>query len=1465
MFDSPWDKSLCHHLFEPDWSQLSSGERVDVVVDIVSVGSNTSLAVLLPSGLPCRVVCAFPVPLTTTCVTLFQASFVSAQTGVELCLDSTAHVRCHSAPSVSDLSSLVEVCSGMGASGLGLKQVGFRPVAAIEWSSSLAWTHRLTHPGVPVIIGDLNDSSTLIALHKTAPKCFSTMAGISCQPYSRGGSQQGGADARANTLPATCRLCHLFRCKLLIIECVVPASTNAFVRAHIQALCHQLGYVSIEIQLRLEDMWTANRFRWWIVLGHPSLALQPIPPILKSSGLVVRDLMPYVKEWPQEDLDQLLLTEDELKVFNEHARGNIRSFCVQLDSKLPTALHAWGQQATACACGCRQVGFSTKLLHEKGLFAQLLPVRQQDGSTKWRHMHPQEVAILNGLPIDIEWSPVLRLNLCAVGQLASPLQAIWVGAHVMQQIHQRLDLPVSVDPEVCISDFKRSLYQQSRSLFPPMLSATPKSTLVKILYGDDDQVLALSVGSTSTVANFLAAEQELSGVDTSSWTLCSADGTPLAPEQLLAGLTIRIRFSALSCLGSDLELHQENERNVKPAEPEQPAPEVDSPMQNSDQANVPDRTPDASVTVLPAPSPSWNPSALLSLTHKQLVQLQPPVVTDPTLCHAMRRQLMTFADRSHLRNQQGDSWGDDEIAWHLNRSLQHVKPKEVVWVDPLLSTGWNLNPDVTVLSQWWKDQGCPPTIATCVLSQHHWTPLIFHCSKGNVQVRQWDHEGFSFSSVTPLVNCFGEMCGCEHPQLSVSTRAFGIISHCGAAAIAFIDFVFHGVALPHKESHLICRHQELRSAFAGYLAQHPQVSRPWCWGNGSDDLSSSLASLLTFHGVPSAVAPSRAKLLLQSLGKAEVDKALHGSAPWKSLKTLANYHTPVVQLVLPDEQLAFRAQQSQKPKGRKTKSLGSTKFAPVQPADLDPTKLLLEAGTFCTGDEQPLEQLALNQVGPLSTGVALTTMSDARSFLKAGTLLTHQGLALLILNATEEPQTTLTWSSIRFAAKCVLNHEPMLLTGFLVQLGKNPVNLFNKTEGVSLPQVDVACARITVYRDQWHTSWEDFHNKPVKASLHHLQPLKTCRREECDCPAWHYSEDSTTQDAVLDVFRRQYFNEAGRPTDWSNAAHFAFCIRFVKSQEVALLACSGTNGLYVEPKNTEANSPSLDFQVVWLPHMDFQAITHQAQCEAHSLGIARFGGRYGVRVRVQHFQQVFQSLKPDGLFLAPGTRVNWHCGPWPFGVDRKALASVFRQWKWEARPLQPIKSVQGGNMWLVQAVDDPCQVVYNMKHGQVLVSRCKPAEGNANVPAEVIGQTSTVQMCKPASSDIDPWTLKDPWQSSLPVVGPAVGPNPAKAQLAELETRLEQSILSKLPTNMEEDGKDDRLNALEQQVSQLIGRQQVLEETVQSNQHQNIAQVQQLQAQMSAQMDMQGRKMQNMFDDQLSRMEALLSKRIRHE
>ena len=185
---------------------------------------------------------------------------------------------------------------------------------------------------------------------------------------------------------------------------------------------------------------------------------------------------------------------------------------------------------------------------------------------------------------------------------------------------------------------------------------------------------------------------------------------------------------------------------------------------------------------------------------------------------------------------------------------------------------------------------------------------------------------------------------------------------------------------------------------------------------------------------------------------------------------------------------------------------------------------------------------------------------------------------------------------------------------------------------------------------------------------------------------------------ILDVFRRQYFTEAGRPVEWTSSTYFAFTVRYVKGQEIHLLSCSGRNGVYIEPKTEDASSPHLDFQVVWLPQLSHAEIVHKVQCEPHSLGVARSGKRYGVRVRAIHFQRVFQALKPDGFFLAPGARVSWHCGPWPYGVDRKTLAAVFKKWGWQARPLQPTTSVVGGMMWTVQSVEEPPQVVFTMQH-----------------------------------------------------------------------------------------------------------------------------------------------------------------------
>ena len=51
----------------------------------------------------------------------------------------------------------------------------------------------------------------------------------------------------------------------------------------------------------------------------------------------------------------------------------------------------------------------------------------------------------------------MKLCLCAIGQLASPLQSLWVGACVLSQVQRVLNMPVT-DPLELLHEFKRDLF-----------------------------------------------------------------------------------------------------------------------------------------------------------------------------------------------------------------------------------------------------------------------------------------------------------------------------------------------------------------------------------------------------------------------------------------------------------------------------------------------------------------------------------------------------------------------------------------------------------------------------------------------------------------------------------------------------------------------------------------------------------------------------------------------------------------------------------------------------------------------------------------------------------------------------------------------------------------------------------------------------------------------------------------------
>ena len=315
------------------------------------------------------------------------------------------------------------------------------------------------------------------------------------------------------------------------------------------------------------------------------------------------------------------------------------------------------------------------------------------------------------------------------------------------------------------------------------------------------------------------------------------------------------------------------------------------------------------------------------------------------------------------------------------------------------------------------------------------------------------------------------------------------------------------------------------------------------------------------------------------------------------------------------------------------------------------------------------------------------------------------------------------------------------------------------------------------------------------------------------------------------------------------------------------MCTSGQQGIFVEPKTEDALQPDPDYQVVWLPHLDFSAVAHLAKCEVDCLGVARSGKRFGLRVHATNFQRVFTNAKPDAVYLAPGCRTTYQCGPWPFGSDRKAIAKILKAGGWECRPLQPLHHVPGGLMWAVQAVTEPPLTVLAMQHGQVLITRQDTKELPADAEPKIVGHAKTVELCRQTdAAGPDPWLTQDPWSKAISLAPAAPLAQPAPNVLHELEHRLEQSILAKLPTEkMEVDGQDQRLQALESQVQQLTAKQVAMECTIHEHHQQNSAQVQTLQQQMKVQLDLQTQHMSSMLTDQMSRIEAILAKKPRTE
>ena len=688
--------------------------------------------------------------------------------------------------------------------------------------------------------------------------------------------------------------------------------------------------------------------------------------------------------------------------------------------------------------------------------------------------------------------------------------------------------------------------------------------------------------------------------------------------------------------------------------------------------------------------------------------------------------------------------------------------------------------------------------------------------------------------------------------------------------MTFVAHVLLQAPMPQNLQHLKTIHTNMRAAFVADLYADRIPFPPLVWGSGiSGNLIKELADVLSSHGVPKENAESRASQAIRMIGSEQIRGALAQKAPWKQLKALAN--NVKFKFVLPTElQQTIESNKGKQVGGASKPSKPSLHPEPVQ---IDPSKLQVIDGTFrCQGQVMP--QIGLNQIGPVSMGFVVCSLSDAELYLKNAKQVSSEPLALLVLRSKDMACTTaLPHAEIVVPCRCTIDQEPILIDATMVQLGSAHIDKHVGSSTVTFESPEVATVKFLVYRDEFPEDWSAFCHAPIKG-LHRMFPiLRRCHTEGCQCQGWHNKESLPIHEPILDLWRRQFLKLNFKPCEVSAAELFSVCMRVPCCLLPTLLAASGIDGAYTEPRSADGKEILADYMIVWTPRLALKDLLHFKQTTPAVLGLVRINERRGVRTLANQAQSVHQLIKPDALFLPPGVRTQYVVGPWPYGMDRLGISKVLKQAGWEAKPLQPALPSPGrGNMWMVQSVMDPPVSIISTSQGEILISKHKP-EGATKPPAALpVAAPSTLALCGSTvtKSGADPWLQTDPWKSYQPSGG--VQQMPVNEGIRQMEDRIQSTVMSKLSNNMEQDDLPDRIQVLESQMQHMMGKQTAMETQFHEFTGQQSAQLTTMQTQLNAQGQMihghiesQNQSIQAMFESQMAQIRNLLAKRPRED
>ena len=455
-------------LFEPCWDSTTLGSSVDILAECV-IYDPTGNKHLLRTVLHRKFIVFEGTLPKAFAFSILRGIVTGTNNGIRIKMGTSTIVLDHCTAEMRDVTSVVELCSGIGVMSDGLISAG----AQINCKNELRETFvklQKSQGCDNIVLGDIGDYETIGKVFNICKSASMIVAGFNCQPWSKLGDGRKLADIRSSSLFHVLRYSFFSRAHSVMLECVSEAGCDVEVQKILQEFCKLTGFRMKVVNLNLEHFWPSRRARWWCMLINPAFPLDDLRPLpVQKMHPVVSSLFPQFPIWPSEEEEQLALDLYETNKFIEF--NSFDKAMVKGDYPLNTALHGWGNQLQGCPCGCRQFSMNHDRLRSKGLFGALIimegTLESVDGPRiRSRNIHPFELSVLTGALPDKIWLPNLKLSLCGLGQMASPIQSAWMYGQYMYSIGNFFGWKDIPTPEETLWNHVKKVFDSYQTNFP---------------------------------------------------------------------------------------------------------------------------------------------------------------------------------------------------------------------------------------------------------------------------------------------------------------------------------------------------------------------------------------------------------------------------------------------------------------------------------------------------------------------------------------------------------------------------------------------------------------------------------------------------------------------------------------------------------------------------------------------------------------------------------------------------------------------------------------------------------------------------------------------------------------------------------------------------------------------------------------------------------------------------------------